>query len=165
MNHCISFSLPAPLSSLFLSLGHAELFCMGFSFAAFFFFVLITRTTELDYDSESPPTHTHTHTHTHFDLLRLSVPTVKAAVCRITKCPPFISSCCKTPRVVCLRLSAVRLAVSVVIGVVGGVLLVMSWWRFGSVMACIVVVGLMLGFLVASTVLFTPLGRKEMSPS
>ena len=44
---------------------------------------------------------------------------------------------------------------------VGGVLLVMSWWRFGSVMACIIVVGLMLGFLIASTVLFTPLGRKE----
>ncbi|TKS91093.1 Transmembrane 7 superfamily member 3 [Collichthys lucidus] len=79
-----------------------ELFCMGFSFAAFFFFVLITRTTKLDYD--------------------------------------------------------IRLTVSAVIGVVGGVLLVMSWWRFGSVMACIVVVGLMLGFLIASTVLFTPLG-------
>lgn len=30
----------------------AELFCMGFSFAAFFSFVLITRTTDLDYDSE-----------------------------------------------------------------------------------------------------------------
>lgn len=57
--------------------------------------------------------------------------------------------------------SAVRLTVSAVIGVVGGVLLVMSWWRFGSVMACIVVVGLMLGFLIASTVLFTPLGRKR----
>lgn len=48
---------------------------------------------------------------------------------------------------------------SAVIGVLGGVILVMSWWRFGSVMACIVVVGLMLGFLVASTVLFTPLGK------
>ncbi|XP_076007111.1 transmembrane 7 superfamily member 3 [Genypterus blacodes] len=79
-----------------------ELFCMGFSFAAFFFFVLITKTTTLDYD--------------------------------------------------------IRLALAAVIGVVGGVLLVMSWWRFGSVMACVVVVGLMLGFLVSSTVLFTPLG-------
>lgn len=59
------------------------------------------------------------------------------------------------------RLSAVRLTLSAVIGVVGGVVLVMSWWRFGSVMACIVVVGLMLGFLIASTVLFTPLGRKK----
>lgn len=46
-------------------------------------------------------------------------------------------------------------------GVVGGVILVMSWWRFGSVMACVVVVGLILGFLVASTVLFTPLGREN----
>lgn len=56
----------------------------------------------------------------------------------------------------------IRLAVSAVIGVVGGVLLVMSWWRFGSVMACIVVVGLMLGFLIASTVLFTPLGDLDV---
>ncbi|KAM6961620.1 transmembrane 7 superfamily member 3 [Tautogolabrus adspersus] len=83
-----------------------ELFCMGFSFAAFFFFVLITRTTQLDYN-------------------------------------------------ICLALSAV-------IGVVGGVLLVMSWWRFGSVMACIVVVGLMLGFLLAATILFTPLGDLDL---
>ncbi|XP_019747440.1 transmembrane 7 superfamily member 3 [Hippocampus comes] len=56
----------------------------------------------------------------------------------------------------------IRLAVSAVIGVVGGVLLVMSWWRFGSVMACVVVVGLMLGFMVAATVLFTPLGDFEV---
>lgn len=48
-----------------------------------------------------------------------------------------------------------------VIGVLGGVTLVTSWWRFGSVMACVVVVGLVLGFMVASTVLFTPLGRWE----
>ncbi|XP_068442087.1 transmembrane 7 superfamily member 3 [Clinocottus analis] len=54
------------------------------------------------------------------------------------------------------------LALSAVIGVVGGVLLVMSWWRWGSVMACIVVIGLMLGFLVASTVLFTPLGDLDV---
>lgn len=55
----------------------------------------------------------------------------------------------------------VNLAVSVVIGVLGGVTLVTSWWRFGSVMACVVVVGLVMGFMVASTVLFTPLGRWE----
>ncbi|XP_062238901.1 transmembrane 7 superfamily member 3 [Platichthys flesus] len=95
------------LAGLFVCFfGHrffkCELFCMGFSFSAFFFFVLITRTTDLTYD--------------------------------------------------------LRLALSAVIGVVGGVLLVMSWWRFGSVMICVVVVGLMLGFLLASTVLFTPLG-------
>lgn len=35
----------------------AELFYMGFGFAAFFFFVLITRTTDLDYDSEPPSVH------------------------------------------------------------------------------------------------------------
>uniref|UniRef100_A0A3Q3EDE5 Transmembrane 7 superfamily member 3 n=2 Tax=Kryptolebias marmoratus TaxID=37003 RepID=A0A3Q3EDE5_KRYMA len=55
-----------------------------------------------------------------------------------------------------------RLTLSAVVGVVGGVLLVMSWWRFGSVMACVVVVGLMLGFLVASIVLFTPLGDLDV---
>ncbi|KAK2883260.1 transmembrane 7 superfamily member 3 [Channa argus] len=97
----------AGLAGLFVCFfGHrffkCELFCMGFSFAAFFFFVLITQTTQLDYN--------------------------------------------------------IRLTVTAVIGVVGGVLLVMSWWRFGSVMACVIVVGLMLGFLIASTVLFTPLG-------
>ncbi|XP_047431764.1 transmembrane 7 superfamily member 3 [Mugil cephalus] len=54
------------------------------------------------------------------------------------------------------------LTVSAVVGVLGGVVLVMSWWRFGSVMACVVVVGLMLGFLVASIVLFTPLGDLDM---
>lgn len=80
----------------------------------------------------------------------LSAHMIKATVSEIGG--PFTS--------VCLRLCAVCLAVSAVIGVVGGVILVMSWWRFGSVMACIVVVGLMLGFLVASTVLFTPLGRE-----
>lgn len=99
------------LAGLFICFfGHrffkCELFCMGFSFAAFFFFVLISRTTELDYN--------------------------------------------------------IRLALCAMIGVVGGVVLVMSWWRFGSVLACIVVVGLMLGFLIASTVLFTPLGDLDI---
>lgn len=97
----------AGLAGLFVCFfGHRffkwELFCMGFSFAAFFFFVLITRTTALEYD--------------------------------------------------------MRLALTAVIGVVGGVILVMSWWRFGSVMTCVIVVGLMLGFLVSSMVFFTPLG-------
>uniref|UniRef100_UPI0037E8D57C transmembrane 7 superfamily member 3 n=1 Tax=Semicossyphus pulcher TaxID=241346 RepID=UPI0037E8D57C len=99
------------LAGLFVCFfGHrffkCELFCMGFSFAAFFFFVLITRTTNLEYD--------------------------------------------------------ISLTLSGVIGVVGGVLLVMSWWRFGSVMACIVVVGLMLGFLLAATIFFTPLGDLDV---
>ncbi|XP_064198346.1 transmembrane 7 superfamily member 3 [Anguilla rostrata] len=52
----------------------------------------------------------------------------------------------------------IRLALTAVMGVVGGVLLVLSWWRFGSVMACVVVVGLILGFLLAAIVFYTPLG-------
>ncbi|XP_051546539.1 transmembrane 7 superfamily member 3-like isoform X2 [Myxocyprinus asiaticus] len=52
----------------------------------------------------------------------------------------------------------IRLALTAVMGVVGGVVLVMSWWRFGSVMVCVLVVGLILGFLVSSIVFFTPLG-------
>ncbi|XP_045555931.1 transmembrane 7 superfamily member 3 isoform X3 [Salmo salar] len=52
----------------------------------------------------------------------------------------------------------IRLTLTAVIGVVGGVILVMSWWRFGSVMSCVVVVGLMLGFLISSIVFFTPVG-------
>ncbi|KAG7455897.1 hypothetical protein MATL_G00245940 [Megalops atlanticus] len=51
-----------------------------------------------------------------------------------------------------------RLTLTAVMGVVGGVLLVLSWWRFGSVMACVIVVGLILGFLVASIIFYTPLG-------
>ncbi|XP_034019578.1 transmembrane 7 superfamily member 3 [Thalassophryne amazonica] len=50
-----------------------------------------------------------------------------------------------------------RVGLAALLGVVGGAILVMSWWRFGSVMACILVVGLILGFLISSTVLFTPL--------
>uniref|UniRef100_A0A3Q3JNF6 TM7S3/TM198-like domain-containing protein n=1 Tax=Monopterus albus TaxID=43700 RepID=A0A3Q3JNF6_MONAL len=56
----------------------------------------------------------------------------------------------------------IRLAVSAVIGMVGGVIMVMSWWRFGIVIACVIVVGLLLGFLVASTVLFTPFGDLDV---
>lgn len=59
------------------------------------------------------------------------------------------------------RLSAVRLALTALMGVVGGVVMVMSWWRFGSVMACVLVVGLILGFLISSIVFFTPLGKKS----
>ncbi|MCJ8736253.1 hypothetical protein PDJAM_G00256710 [Pangasius djambal] len=52
----------------------------------------------------------------------------------------------------------VRLALTALIGVVGGVILVMTWWRFGSVMACVVVAGLILGFLISSIIFHTPLG-------
>uniref|UniRef100_A0AAY4DCB7 TM7S3/TM198-like domain-containing protein n=1 Tax=Denticeps clupeoides TaxID=299321 RepID=A0AAY4DCB7_9TELE len=51
-----------------------------------------------------------------------------------------------------------RLTLTTLIGVVGGAFLVLSWWRFGSVMACVIVVGLMLGFMLASVFFFTPLG-------
>lgn len=62
---------------------------------------------------------------------------------------------------VCVFLCAVRLTLSAVLGVVGGIILVMIWWRFGSVVAVVViVVGLMLGFLLTSVVLFTPLGTE-----
>lgn len=103
---------------------------MGFSFSAFFFFVLITRTAHLDYNSG----------------FFLSAIVQWASPAR----PPA--------HVSFSPLLTVNLAVSAVIGVLGGVTLVTSWWRFGSVMACVVVVGLVLGFMVASTVLFTPLG-------
>ncbi|CAG00269.1 unnamed protein product [Tetraodon nigroviridis] len=106
----VLFTLTGLAGLLVCFFGHrffkCELFCMGFTFAAFFFFVLITRTSDLDYD--------------------------------------------------------LRLVLSALIGVVGGVVLLMSWWRFGSVMACVVVVGLMLGFLLASVVLFTPLGDLDV---
>ncbi|XP_066525984.1 transmembrane 7 superfamily member 3 [Hoplias malabaricus] len=52
----------------------------------------------------------------------------------------------------------IRLTLTAVMGVVWGVILVMTWWRFGSVMACVVVVGLILGFLISSIIFFTPLG-------
>ncbi|XP_060770301.1 transmembrane 7 superfamily member 3 [Neoarius graeffei] len=52
----------------------------------------------------------------------------------------------------------IRLALTALIGVVGGVVLVMTWWRFGSVMACVGVAGLILGFLISSIIFFTPLG-------
>ncbi|XP_062860764.1 transmembrane 7 superfamily member 3 [Trichomycterus rosablanca] len=52
----------------------------------------------------------------------------------------------------------IRLALTALIGVVSGMILTMIWWRFGSVLACVVVVGLILGFLISSIVFFTPLG-------
>ncbi|GAA6094520.1 transmembrane 7 superfamily member 3 isoform X1 [Tachysurus ichikawai] len=52
----------------------------------------------------------------------------------------------------------IRLALTALIGVVWGVGLVMTWWRFGSVMACVVVVGLTFSFLISSVIFFTPLG-------
>ncbi|TSK13539.1 Transmembrane 7 superfamily member 3 [Bagarius yarrelli] len=52
----------------------------------------------------------------------------------------------------------IRLALTALIGVVGGMVLMMTWWRFGSVMACIIVAGLTFSFLISSIIFFTPLG-------
>uniref|UniRef100_A0A8C9W7N4 Transmembrane 7 superfamily member 3 n=1 Tax=Scleropages formosus TaxID=113540 RepID=A0A8C9W7N4_SCLFO len=52
-----------------------------------------------------------------------------------------------------------RLALTALVGVVGGVLLVLSWWRFGSVLCCVLVVGLTMGFLLAAAFFFTPVGE------
>lgn len=52
----------------------------------------------------------------------------------------------------------VDLGLTAVVGVFGGLLLVAYWWRFGFVPLCMLIVGLVLGFLVAGTTFFTPLG-------
>ncbi|XP_066444510.1 transmembrane 7 superfamily member 3 [Eleutherodactylus coqui] len=51
-----------------------------------------------------------------------------------------------------------RLMLTALTGVVGGLMLVGYWWRFGCIYFCILLVGLVLGFLVASIVFFTPIG-------
>ncbi|XP_035177280.1 transmembrane 7 superfamily member 3 isoform X2 [Oxyura jamaicensis] len=52
----------------------------------------------------------------------------------------------------------VRLILTAVAGIIGGLLLVASWWRFGSVLLCVLLIGLVLGFLFSSMVFFSPLG-------
>ncbi|KAM9173231.1 transmembrane 7 superfamily member 3 [Pangshura tecta] len=52
---------------------------------------------------------------------------------------------------VCLILTGVA-------GLVGGLLLVAYWWRFGFVLLCMLIVGLVLGFFFSSVIFFTPLG-------
>ncbi|XP_031453040.1 transmembrane 7 superfamily member 3 [Phasianus colchicus] len=52
----------------------------------------------------------------------------------------------------------VRLILTAVAGIIGGILLVASWWRLGSVLLCMLIIGLVLGFLFSSMVFFTPLG-------
>ncbi|XP_043943663.1 transmembrane 7 superfamily member 3 [Protopterus annectens] len=52
-----------------------------------------------------------------------------------------------------------RLWLSAVAGVVGGGMLVLFWWRFGSVVFCMLFVGLTFGFMLSSIILFTPLGE------
>lgn len=53
----------------------------------------------------------------------------------------------------------VRLILTAAAGIVGGLLLVVSWWRFGSVLLCMFVIGLVLGFLFSATLFFTPVGK------
>lgn len=51
-----------------------------------------------------------------------------------------------------------RLSLTAMTGVIGGLMLVGYWWRFGCIYLCILLVGLVLGFLVAAIVFFTPIG-------
>ncbi|XP_041071989.1 transmembrane 7 superfamily member 3 isoform X2 [Carcharodon carcharias] len=53
----------------------------------------------------------------------------------------------------------VVLCLVAVMGCVGGGLLVLCWWRSGSVAFCMIIVGLVLGFLLSSLIFFTPLGN------
>ncbi|NWJ04303.1 TM7S3 protein, partial [Crypturellus undulatus] len=52
----------------------------------------------------------------------------------------------------------VRLILTAAAGIIGGLLLVATWWRFGSVLLCMLIIGLVLGFLFSSAIFFTPLG-------
>ncbi|KAM6437636.1 transmembrane 7 superfamily member 3 [Liasis olivaceus] len=52
----------------------------------------------------------------------------------------------------------VSLGLTATAGIIGGLLLVGYWWLFGLVIPCMLIVGLVLGCLVASAVFFTPLG-------
>ncbi|XP_067856118.1 transmembrane 7 superfamily member 3 isoform X1 [Heptranchias perlo] len=56
----------------------------------------------------------------------------------------------------------VVLGLTAVSGFVGGSLLVICWWRSGSVAFCMLVVGLVLGFLLSSLIFFTPLGNVKV---
>ncbi|XP_045144409.1 transmembrane 7 superfamily member 3 isoform X1 [Echinops telfairi] len=56
----------------------------------------------------------------------------------------------------------VRLILTAVTGSVGGIFLVATWWRFGTLMFCMICVGLVLGFLVSSVTFFTPLGNVKI---
>ncbi|XP_006821744.1 transmembrane 7 superfamily member 3-like [Saccoglossus kowalevskii] len=53
----------------------------------------------------------------------------------------------------------VRLILTMVCALLGGCLLLLYWWRFGSVVFCVLIVGMDLGYLFASLVFFTPFGN------
>ncbi|XP_029456032.1 transmembrane 7 superfamily member 3 isoform X2 [Rhinatrema bivittatum] len=59
-------------------------------------------------------------------------------------------------------LKTVRLILTAVTGAAGGLLLVAYWWRYGCVILCMLIVGLVLGFLISSLVFFTPIGELKV---
>ncbi|OCT86040.1 hypothetical protein XELAEV_18019734mg [Xenopus laevis] len=50
------------------------------------------------------------------------------------------------------------LGLTAISGTFGGLLFVGFWWRFGCPLICVLFVGLLLGFLTASIIFFTPIG-------
>uniref|UniRef100_A0A5S6KV29 Anaphase-promoting complex subunit 16 n=2 Tax=Xenopus tropicalis TaxID=8364 RepID=A0A5S6KV29_XENTR len=54
--------------------------------------------------------------------------------------------------------SPALLGLTTVSGIIGGLLFVGFWWRFGYPLVCVMLVGLVLGFLMASIIFFTPVG-------
>ncbi|XP_059834522.1 transmembrane 7 superfamily member 3 isoform X1 [Hypanus sabinus] len=56
----------------------------------------------------------------------------------------------------------VVLSLTAVLGLVGGALLVLCWWSFGSIHFAMLPVGLVLGFLFTAVVVFTPVGNIEV---
>ncbi|KAM4035354.1 LOW QUALITY PROTEIN: transmembrane 7 superfamily member 3 [Anomaloglossus baeobatrachus] len=52
-----------------------------------------------------------------------------------------------------------RLSLTAVAGLLGGFLLFGYWWRFGCIYLCVMLVGLVLGFLVSAMLFFTPIGE------
>uniref|UniRef100_A0A6I8R4Y5 Transmembrane 7 superfamily member 3 n=1 Tax=Xenopus tropicalis TaxID=8364 RepID=A0A6I8R4Y5_XENTR len=55
-------------------------------------------------------------------------------------------------------LKTALLGLTTVSGIIGGLLFVGFWWRFGYPLVCVMLVGLVLGFLMASIIFFTPVG-------
>uniref|UniRef100_J3S1C1 Transmembrane 7 superfamily member 3-like n=1 Tax=Crotalus adamanteus TaxID=8729 RepID=J3S1C1_CROAD len=51
-----------------------------------------------------------------------------------------------------------NLGLTATAGIIGGLLLVGNWWLFGLVIPCMLIVGVVLGFLVSSSFFFTPVG-------
>ncbi|XP_010593807.1 transmembrane 7 superfamily member 3 isoform X1 [Loxodonta africana] len=56
----------------------------------------------------------------------------------------------------------IRLILTAIAGSIGGIFLVGTWWRFGTLVFCMLCVGLVLGFLISSMMFFTPLGNLKI---